>query len=79
MIHSKDENPDDILAFAKQYTKLCKKLCRRPYLIAVPTTYNIITDKELSDQGFNIIIHANHLLRAAHKAMLETAETNFYS
>lgn len=74
MIHSKEESPDDILAFAAEYEKLCKRLGRRPILVAVPTTYNLITDQELADHGFNIIIHANHLLRSAHKAMKKTAE-----
>ena len=75
MIHSKKNIPDDILAFAKEYNKLCKRIGKRPPLVSVPTTYNLITDKELSEHGFNIVIHANHLLRAAHKSMKETAET----
>ena len=75
MIHSKKEKPDDILAFAEAYELLCEKLGLRPLLVSVPTTYNLITDKELAGHGFNIIIHANHLLRAAYKAMKETAET----
>ena len=75
MIHSKKIAPDDILSFAKEYGKICKKLGRRPPLVSVPTTYNLITDQELADNGFNIIIHANHLLRSAHKAMKKTAET----
>ncbi len=75
MIHSKKSIPDDILAFAEEYNKLCQKLGRRPPLVSVPTTYNLITDKELADKGFNIIIHANHLLRSAHKSMKQTAET----
>ena len=74
MIHSKKNKPDDILAFAGLYNKLCKRLGRRPPLVSVPTTYNLITDKELADHGFNIIIHANHLLRSAHNAMKEAAE-----
>jgi phosphoenolpyruvate phosphomutase len=75
MIHSKKSKPDDILAFAKEYENLCKKLKKRPMLVSVPTTYNLITDQELAEHGFNIIIHANHLLRAAHKAMKEASET----
>ena len=75
MIHSKDSKPDDILAFAEKYNELCKKFKRRPILVSVPTTYNLITDEELAKHGFNIIIHANHLLRSAHKAMKEAAET----
>ena len=75
MIHSKKDKPDDVLAFAKKYNYLCKRLGKRPPLVSVPTTYNLITDQELADHGFNIIIHANHLLRSAHKSMKQTAET----
>ncbi|UCH72214.1 MAG: phosphoenolpyruvate mutase [Thermoplasmatales archaeon] len=75
MIHSKNSIPDEILAFAREYNKLCKRIGKRPPLVSVPTTYNFIKDQELADNGFNIIIHANHLLRAAHKAMKQTAET----
>jgi phosphoenolpyruvate phosphomutase len=73
MIHSKQEKPDDILAFAEAFGSLCEKLGRHPALVSVPTTYNLITDRELAEHGFNIIIHANHLLRAAHKSMNEAA------
>ena len=75
MIHSSDKRPDDILAFAEAYKPLCKRMGRRPVLVCVPTTYNTITDAELVACGFNIIIHANHLLRAAYKAMTEAANT----
>ncbi len=75
MIHSKKSTPDDILVFAAEYEKLCAAQGRRPPLVAVPTTYNLITDRELAGHGFNIIIHANHMLRSARKAMKMTAET----
>jgi len=75
MIHSKKEIADDVISFAKEYDKLTKKLKKRPILVSVPTTYNLITDQELADNGFNVIIHANHLLRSAHKSMKKTAET----
>ncbi|MCD6447613.1 MAG: phosphoenolpyruvate mutase, partial [Thermoplasmata archaeon] len=74
LIHSKKDDPKDVLAFAKEYEKLCDRLGKRPYLVCIPTTYNLITDKELANNGFNIIIHANHLLRAAHKAMKKVTE-----
>ena len=73
MIHSKRDSPDDVLAFAIQYEKLCEQIGERPFLVCVPTTYNLISDEELREHGFNIIIHANHLLRAAHKAMKKVA------
>ena len=75
MIHSSDRRPDDILAFAEAYKSLCQRMGCRPMLVCVPTTYNIITDAELVNCGFNIIIHANHLLRSAYKAMTQAAVT----
>ena len=75
MLHSSDKRPDDILAFAEAYKPLCRRMNCRPVLVCVPTTYNTITDAELVGHGFNIIIHANHLLRAAFKAMNEAAVT----
>ncbi len=75
MIHSSDKDYDEILQFAQAYEGLCRRLGSRPVLVSVPTTYNTITDAELVANGFNIIIHANHLLRAAYKAMCEAAQT----
>jgi len=74
MIHSKLKTPDEIIEFIPKYEALCSKLGRRPYLIAVPTTYNSISDKELIDLGVDIIIHANHLSRASFQSMLDTAK-----
>ena len=73
MIHSQKTQPDEILAFAESYQTLCQRLGRRPLLVCVPTTYNLITDRELAEQGFNIVIHANHLLRSSYKAMQKAA------
>jgi len=70
MIHSKESNPHQIVEFCKYY----KDFEGRVPLIAVPTTYNTITEKELIYNGVNIVIHANHLLRASYKAMKEVAE-----
>lgn len=73
MIHSSKSDPDEILEFASAYQKLCHRLGRRPVLVCVPTTYNTISDAELVASGFNIVIHANHMLRAAYKGMTEVA------
>ena len=73
MIHSQRPETDEILAFAKAYGPLCERLGRRPPLVCVPTTYNNITDVELAEHGFNIMIHANHLLRSSYKAMEQAA------
>ena len=69
MIHSKEREPRDVFRFAEEYTKLCDELGYRKPLVCVPTAYNMLTEQELVQQGFNIIIHANHLLRASYAAM----------
>jgi len=65
MIHSKEKNPMKIIAFCEQYNTLDKKIP----LVAVPTTYNSITEKELIDIGIKIVIYANHLIRSSYRAM----------
>jgi len=75
MIHSKSSSPDEILEFAVAYKTILQDLELDKPLICVPTTYNSITEDELKEAGFNIVIYANHLLRSAYKAMLETART----
>ncbi|MDA3925757.1 MAG: isocitrate lyase/phosphoenolpyruvate mutase family protein [Kiritimatiellae bacterium] len=69
MIHSKEREPRDVFRFAEEYTKLCDELGYRKPLVCVPTAYNRLTEQELVQRGFNIIIHANHLLRASYAAM----------
>lgn len=70
MIHSKEKSPREILNFCSEY----KKLEKRVPLVAVPSTYNTISEKELEDSGVNVVIYANQLLRSAYPAMIETAE-----
>lgn len=70
MVHSKEKSPKEVLDFCKGY----KKFKRRVPLIAVPTTYDTITEKQLERAGVNVVIYANHLLRSAYPAMLKTAE-----
>jgi phosphoenolpyruvate phosphomutase / 2-hydroxyethylphosphonate cytidylyltransferase len=71
MIHSKEKDPKEVLEFCKEYEKFENKVP----LVAVPTTYNTITEDELIDAGVNVVIYANHLLRSAYPSMLNTAET----
>lgn len=70
MIHSKEKSPAEVLAFCKAY----KKFKRKVPLVAVPTTYDTITEAELKKAGVSVVIYANHLLRSAYPAMLKTAE-----
>lgn len=71
MIHSKEKNPAEILEFCNRYKKFEKKVP----LVAVPSSYNIIYEKELTEAGVNIVIYANQLLRSAYPAMIETAKS----
>jgi phosphoenolpyruvate mutase len=70
MIHSKDKKPDEVLEFCKAYSKITKTIP----LVAVPTTYNSITDAELAEAGVKIVIYANQLLRSAYPMMVKSAE-----
>jgi len=69
VIHSKAEvSADEVFEFARKF----REMSDVP-LVAIPTKYNHVKDAELEDAGFNIIIHANHLLRASYRAMTQTA------
>ncbi|MBN3216766.1 phosphoenolpyruvate mutase [Pectobacterium polaris] len=65
MIHSRHKNPSEILTFARQFRDHYPHLP----LVCVPTSFNDITFDQLIDGGFNIVIYANHMLRAAYPAM----------
>ena len=70
MIHSRKKSPDEVIEFAKFH----KTEFPNTPLICVPSSFNEITGAQLSDAGFDIVIYANHLMRASYKAMFETAE-----
>ncbi len=70
MIHSASSDEKDVFEFCRQY----QKLALRGPLVAVPTSYNHVVEQQLRDVGVNIVIYANHLLRAAVPAMVRTAE-----
>jgi phosphoenolpyruvate phosphomutase len=72
MIHSKNSDPSEVFEFLRAYHHLCQELGMRRTLVVVPTTYNQVSCQDLFDRGANVVIHANHLLRAAHLAMEET-------
>lgn len=71
MIHSRQKTPDEIFEFCKAY----QKLPNRRVLVAVPSSYNQVTEDELAAHGVNIVIYANQLLRAAYPAMKQVAES----
>lgn len=65
LIHSKAKNEIEILEFSEKFDKFRNEA----YLIAVPTTYNRVTDQELFNAGFNVVIYANHVLRSVYPAI----------
>ncbi len=71
MIHSREKKPDEIFEFCKIYNKLEN---RKP-LVAVPSSYNNVTEEELQAHGVNIVIYANQLLRSAYPAMVNVAKS----
>eukprot|EP00411_Alexandrium_monilatum_P014516 CAMPEP_0175256502 /NCGR_PEP_ID=MMETSP0093-20121207/38243_1 /TAXON_ID=311494 /ORGANISM="Alexandrium monilatum, Strain CCMP3105" /LENGTH=338 /DNA_ID=CAMNT_0016550863 /DNA_START=32 /DNA_END=1049 /DNA_ORIENTATION=+ len=75
MVHSKEKEPEEVLEFLREYQQLRRDYPGRGYVIAVPTTYNTITDLELHQAGVGIVIHANQLLRAAVPPMRRAAES----
>lgn len=71
MIHSRKRTPTEVLEFCDRYAGFR----HRVPLVAVPTTYSDITEDALIDAGVNVVIYANQLLRAAHPAMVQAAQS----
>jgi phosphoenolpyruvate phosphomutase len=71
MIHSKSKDPAEVLEFLAAYNQVPNRVP----VVAVPTTYNSITEAELAAHGVKVCIYANHMLRAAYPSMLGVAES----
>ena len=71
MIHSKHRTGEDIKEFCLRFREVEPNIP----LVVVPTTYNHVTEDELASWGVNVVIYANHLLRAAYPAMVKCAES----
>jgi phosphoenolpyruvate phosphomutase len=71
MIHSKHKTGEDIKEFCLRFRE---KNVTTP-IVVVPTTYNHITENELASWGVNVVIYANHMLRAAYPAMVNCAKS----
>ena len=71
LIQSKVETSDEVISFAKRFR--VEVSADKP-LVVMPTTYPQITENELAAAGINIVIYANHLVRAAYPAMRKCAE-----
>ncbi|WP_297417195.1 phosphoenolpyruvate mutase [Clostridium sp.] len=71
MIHSKEKDGKEIIEFCRRYNEFANKVP----LVVVPTSYNFMKEDELVELGINVIIYANHLIRSAYPAMVNTAKS----
>ncbi|CAN7566676.1 phosphoenolpyruvate mutase [Caulobacter sp. LjRoot300] len=71
LIHSRASDPDEIFAFCDRF----RKVDASSALVVVPTSYGDVYESELRARGVNVVIYANHLLRASYPAMLRAAQT----
>ena len=71
MIHSKEKDGKEIVEFCRRYNEFENRVP----LIVVPTSYNFMKEEELVELGINVIIYANHLIRSAYPAMVNTAKS----
>lgn len=71
MIHSKEKDGKEITEFCRRYNEFENKVP----LVVVPTSYNFMTEDELVGLGISVVIHANHLIRSAYPAMVNTAKS----
>jgi phosphoenolpyruvate phosphomutase len=71
MIHSKEKSGEDI----KQFCSVLRKANKEIPIAAVPTAYNHIREHEVQSWGINMVIYADHLLRSAYPAMLDTVKS----
>ncbi|WP_026888208.1 phosphoenolpyruvate mutase [Clostridium beijerinckii] len=71
MIHSKEKDGREIIEFCRRYNEFENRVP----LVVVPTSYNFMKEEELRELGVNVIIYANHLIRSAYPAMVNTAKS----
>lgn len=71
MIHSRKKSPDEIFEFCEIFRSEDKETP----IVVVPTTFNMVTEKEFAEHGVNIVIYANQLIRSCFPPMVETAKS----
>lgn len=71
MIHSRKKDPAEIFMFLEAF----RQHDTTTPIVLVPTSYNAITEEEFRRRGANIVIYANHLMRAAVPAVRRAAES----
>ncbi len=71
MIHSRRPEPDEVFEFCR----IAQDFDRKVPIVAVPSSYNVVTEEQLIEHGINVVIYANHMLRASYPAMRKVADT----
>jgi phosphoenolpyruvate phosphomutase / 2-hydroxyethylphosphonate cytidylyltransferase len=71
MIHSRLKDPSEIIQFISEFRKKDKNTP----IVVVPTAFNSVTTDEFSKMGVNVVIYANHMLRAAYPGMMKVAKS----
>tara|TARA_B110000008_G_C16940398_1_gene552216 strand:+ start:101 stop:1411 length:1311 start_codon:yes stop_codon:yes gene_type:complete len=71
MIHSRKKDPSEIIEYMEKFRSINKSTP----VVLVPTSFNSVTVDEFIELGVNVVISANHMLRAAYPAMLKVANS----
>ena len=71
MIHSRQKDPSEIIEFMQKFRAKDKITP----VVVVPSSFFTVTVEEFIEMGVNIVISANHMLRAAYPAMHKVAES----
>ena len=71
MIHSRHKDPAEIMEFMKRF----RANDDNTPVVVVPTSFNSVTIEEFIEMGVNVVVTANHMLRAAYPAMLKVANS----
>ena len=71
MIHSRKKDPSEIREFVARF----REKDQVTPIVLVPTSFNSVKEEEWKEQGANIIIYANQLMRAAVPAVRKAAES----
>ncbi len=71
MIHSRHKDPAEIMEFMQKF----RVKNQTTPVVVVPTSFNAVTVEEFIEMGVNVVVTANHMLRAAYPAMLNVAKS----
>ena len=69
MIHSRKKTPDEIFEFCR----IIRGLEVTAPIVVVPTSFSDVSEQALEEAGVNLVIYANHLIRAAYPQMKKVA------